>query len=121
MFRWQALFDAVEYHQFYLSWLNFNKKAKKTALQWSLPLVGSSDVHYLFQLGGTHSLVHAEKNISSVLNAIKQNHIRIVSEPVSPFFLARWFGLTAVRSSGYAIRRVLTPWRQSSKDEELLS
>lgn len=121
MFRWQNLFDAVEYHQFYLSWLNFNKKAEKTALRWRLPLVGNSDVHYLFQLGGTHSLVHAEKNISSVLNAIKQNHIRIVSEPVSPFFLARWFGLTGVRKLRYAIYNALTPVRQPSKDEELPS
>lgn len=108
IFRWRDLFDAVEYHQFYLSWLNFNQKAEKTAWQWSLPLVGSSDVHHLFQLGGTHSLVYAEKNISSVLNAIKQNHICIVSEPVSTFFLARWFGLNAVRSSRYAIHRALT-------------
>ena len=107
MFRWRDLIDAVEYHQFYLSWLNFNKKAEKTARQWNLPLVGCSDVHHLFQLGGTHSLIHAEKNIRSVLHAMKQNQIRIVSEPVSPFFLARWFGLDAVRRLRYAIERAL--------------
>ncbi len=101
--RWGDLFDAIEYSGFYLSWFNFNQRAKELAQQLNLPLVGNTDVHQLFQLGWTYSLVYADKNIGSVLNAIKQGHVRLVTKPVSSFFIARSFGLSAVTNSQYAI------------------
>ncbi len=94
--RWRDLFDAIEYNQFYLSWLNFNQRAQELAQQLNLPLVGNSDVHWLSQLGRTYSLVYADKNTGSVLNAIKQGHVRLVTKPVSSFFVARCFGLKAL-------------------------
>jgi len=101
--RWHDLFDAIEYNQFYLSWLNFNRRAQELAQKLNLPLVGNSDVHWIFQLGRTYSLVYAEQNTGSVLNAIKQGHVRLVTEPVSSFFVARWFGLNAFGKSRYAM------------------
>jgi len=101
--RWRHLFDAIEYNQFYLSWLNFNQRAQELAQQLNLPLVGNSDVHWIFQLGRTYSLVYAEQSTGSVLNAIKQGNVRLVTEPVSSFFVARWFGLNALANSQYAI------------------
>ncbi len=108
MIRWCDLFDAVEYNQFYLSWLNFNKRAQELAQQLNLPLVGNSDVHWIFQLGRTYSLVYAEQNIDSVLNAIKQGDVRLVTEPVSSFFVARWFGLNVLANSRYAMNAALS-------------
>jgi len=108
MIRWCDLFDAVEYNQFYLSWLNFNKRAQELAQQLNLPLVGNSDVHWIFQLGRTYSLVYAEQNTASVLNAIKKGHVRLVTKPVSSFFVARWFGLNALGESQYAMNAALS-------------
>jgi len=101
--RWRDLFDAIEYSGVYLSWLNFNQRAEELAQQLNLPLVGNTDVHQIFQLGWTYSLVYADKNIGSVLNAIKQGHVRLVTKPVSSFFIARSFGIGAVTNSQYAI------------------
>ncbi len=112
MIRWRDLFDAIEYNQFYLPWLNFNKRAQELAQQLNLPLVGNSDVHWIFQLGRTYSLVYAEQNTGSVLNAIKQGHVRLVTEPVSSYFVARWFGLNALANSQYAIHAALSVVQQ---------
>jgi len=101
--RWRGLFDAIEYNCFYLFWLNFNQRAEEVAQQLDLPLVGNSDLHWIFQLGRTYSLIYADKNTGSVLNAIKQGHVRLVTKPVSSFFVARCFGLTALAKSQYAI------------------
>ena len=101
--RWRDLFDAIEYSGLYLSWLNFNLRAEELAQQLNLPLVGNTDVHQIFQLGRTYSLVYADKNIDSVLNAIKQGHVRLVTKPVSSFFAARCFGLSAFTNSQYVI------------------
>ncbi len=110
--RWRDLFDAIEYNQFYLSWLNFNQRAEELAQQLNLPLVGNSDVHWIFQLGRTYSLVYADKNTGSVLNAIKQGHVRLVTKPVSSFFVARWFGLNALGKSQYAMHAALSVVQQ---------
>ena len=112
MIRWRDLFDAIEYNQFYLPWLNFNKRAQELAQQLNLPLVGNSDVHWIFQLGRTYSLVYADKNTGSILNAIKQGHVRLVTKPVSSFFVARWFGLNALGKSQYAMHAALSVVQQ---------
>jgi len=110
--RWHDLFDAIEYNQFYLFWLNFNQRAQELAQQLNLPLVGNSDVHCIFQLGRTYSLVYAEQNTGSVLNAIKQGHVRLVTKPVSSFFVARWFGLNALGKSQHAMHAALSVVQQ---------
>ncbi|MCH7477013.1 MAG: hypothetical protein IIA14_02800 [SAR324 cluster bacterium] len=102
------MFDAIEYSQLYLSWLNFNHRAKEMARQLDLPVVGNTDVHWLFQLGWTYSLVYAEQNTDSVLNAIKEGHVRLVTQPVSSFFIARWCGLNVLTQSQYASQAALS-------------
>jgi len=110
--RWNGLFDALEYSQFYLSWLNFNQRTKKVAGQLDLPVVGNTDLHWLFQLGWTYSLVYAEQNTDSVINAIKQGYVRLVTQPVSPFFIARWCGLNVLTKSQYASQAALSRVQQ---------
>ncbi len=106
--RWRDLFDAIEYNQFYLSWLNFNQRAKELARRLDLPVVGNTDVHWLFQLGWTYSLVYAEQNTDSVLNAIKEGHVRLVTQPVSPLFIARWCGLNVLTKSQHTSQAALS-------------
>ncbi len=48
-------FDAVEISSIYFRFIDFNRKAKKVAKKFNLPLVGSSDTHSLQQLGSTYS------------------------------------------------------------------
>ncbi len=110
--RWGGLFDAIEYNQFYLSWINFNQRAKELARQLDLPVVGNTDVHWLFQLGSTYSLVYAEQNTDSVLNAIKQGQVRLVTQPVGPLFIARWCGLNVLAKSQYASQTALSRVQQ---------
>ena len=109
---WKGLFDAIEYNQFYLSWLNFNQRATELARQLDLPVVGNTDVHWLFQLGWTYSLVYAEQNTDSVLHAIKEGHVRLVTQPVSPLFIARWCGLNVLTKSQYASQEALSRVQQ---------
>jgi len=78
-----AVFDALEITSLYFRWINFNGKAERLAQQCGLPLIGSSDTHFLYQLGLTHSLIDAEKNIPSVFGAIKSGQVRVVSRPLT--------------------------------------
>ena len=80
------LFDAIEYAHFYLSFLNFNKKAVKLAKRYNKPLLGNSDTHYLFQVGYTYSIVETEHNDTiSIIKAIKEGKVMVKSMPL-PFF-----------------------------------
>lgn len=77
------LFDAIEYSHFYNHLINWNKKAIDLAESAGRPLVGSSDCHSLQQLGTTYSLVEAEKDIRSVLKAIKQGRVEVCTSALS--------------------------------------
>lgn len=76
------IFDAIEYSHFYLEKINFNKKAEGLAKKFSLPLIGTSDAHFLWQIGTTYSFIEAEKDLESVIAAIKQRKIEVVTEPL---------------------------------------
>ena len=102
--EWLPILDGIEYNHFYLSWLNFNRRGQETAERLNLPLIGNSDVHHLFQLGCTYSLIYAEKEVNSVIDAVKQGDVRLVSEPVSCLFVARWFGRSAMGWAKQSIR-----------------
>jgi len=77
------IFDAIEYSHCYLEKINFNKKAEDLAKEFSLPLIGTSDAHFLWQIGTTYSLIEAEKDLESVIAAIREGKIEIVTEPLS--------------------------------------
>lgn len=107
LYRRRELFDAIEYNHFYLHWLNFNERGKEVARELNLPVVGNSDVHRLFQLGCTYTLIRAEKDLNSVLNAIKDGEIQLVSRPVSALFVSRWFALNAASRWQFTFRSLL--------------
>lgn len=82
-FKNRELFDAVEINGVYTSWLNYNKSLKSTLKDDEIPIVGSSDTHFLSQFGLTYSLVEAEKNIDSILEAIRKNKVEVISRPLT--------------------------------------
>jgi len=77
------LFDAIEYVHYYHRFINPNKKAVSIAKKYSKPLVGNSDTHLLFQFGTTFSYIHADKNINSILDAIRNKQVTLSTKPLS--------------------------------------
>lgn len=82
LYDYISLFDAIEFCHCYNHIINFNNKAIQTAREHNKPLVGTSDAHNQWQLGKTFSLVEAEKDPLSVINAVKEGKIEIVTSPV---------------------------------------
>ncbi|MBW2999186.1 PHP domain-containing protein [Candidatus Woesearchaeota archaeon] len=75
------LFDGIEYSHFYLSQINFNRKAVSVAKKYDLPLIGTSDAHHLWQIDHTYSLIDCEKNIGSLIDALLGKKIKLVTKP----------------------------------------
>lgn len=95
--RWRLepyieLFDAVEWSYFWTRGLNFNAKAAQVAAKHGKPLVASSDLHDLRQLGRTYSLVFADPTAESICEAIREKRVSIHTSPVPTLELARVLG-----------------------------
>lgn len=82
-------FDAIEYSNFYILGMNFNKKAVKLAKKYNKPMVGTSDAHNLFQLNNTYSLVNSEKNADAVVDAVKKGNVELQTKRMSYYNFAR--------------------------------
>ncbi len=83
------LFDAIEYSFFYNHLINRNKKALRLAHSSNKPLVGDSDCHNIWQIGTTYTVVEAEKNIPSIVTAVKEGRIEVVTTPLPIVTMAR--------------------------------
>jgi predicted metal-dependent phosphoesterase TrpH len=83
------LFDAIEYSFFYNHLINRNKKALRLAASRNKPLVGDSDCHNIWQIGTTYTLVEAEKNIASIVAAVKEGRTEVVTTPLPVVTMAR--------------------------------
>ena len=71
-------FDGIEYTHFYFNNFNlFNQKAIKIAKQYNKTMVGTSDSHKSYQFGYTYSLVDCNKDIESVLEAIRKGKVQV--------------------------------------------
>ncbi len=83
------LFDAIEYSFFYNHLINRNKKALRLAGSSNKPLVGDSDCHNIWQIGYTYTVVEAEKNIASIVAAVKEGRTEVVTTPLPIVTMAR--------------------------------
>jgi predicted metal-dependent phosphoesterase TrpH len=90
--RYPDLFDAVEWSYFWTRGLNFNAKAARFAAAHKKPLVASSDLHDLRQLGRTYSLVFADRDPDSICSAIREGRVSIQTSPVPKLELTRVLG-----------------------------
>lgn len=85
------LFDALEICQYHHPLVDFNIKAQRLAGEFKKPMVATSDSHCLWQFGRAYALVHAEKNISSIIRAVKEGRFENISPNHSLPHLARSF------------------------------
>ena len=82
-------FDAIEYCHFYTPQVNFNRKAMEASRILNKPIIGTSDVHLLRQLGNTYSYVTTKaKNLEAITAAIRTGQVELVTTPMSSLDLA---------------------------------
>jgi predicted metal-dependent phosphoesterase TrpH len=87
--RHAHLFDAVECNAMYARGANFNRRAERWARRQGKPLVGNCDVHRLWQLGSTYSLVDAAPDADAICAAVAAGRVRVESRPLSWTDVAR--------------------------------
>jgi len=92
VFSFIELFDGIEFSHCYNSIINCNHKAVHLAEKYHLPLVGTSDCHFLWEFGKTFTWVDAKKNIRSIIDAIKEGKIHLHSTPLSAFHMVKIAG-----------------------------
>jgi predicted metal-dependent phosphoesterase TrpH len=79
------IFDAIEYSFCYTKTKNYNDEAVALAKRWKKPIVATADCHILKYLNHGFAEVNAEKSITSIFKAIKQNRIKNHTQPISYF------------------------------------
>ncbi|MFH0752889.1 MAG: PHP domain-containing protein [archaeon] len=84
-------FDAIEHSFFYTKRINANKKAIALADRYGKPLIGTSDVHREEQLDRNYTLVGSEKKIHSIIRAVRQNKIELVTKPLNTPTFSKMF------------------------------
>ena len=84
LFLHEDCFDAIEYCHFYTCQVNFNEKAVMAARKLNKPLVGTSDIHLLTQVGKTTSTVRVgERTFAAVSAAIKAGQLELETSPLT--------------------------------------
>jgi predicted metal-dependent phosphoesterase TrpH len=84
-----AAFDTIEFSFFYNHFINPNRKAVKAARKHNKPIIGSSDCHNIWQVGYTYSMVEADKNIPSIIAAVKRGKVEVATTPLPLWSMAR--------------------------------
>lgn len=86
LYEHNKLFDAFEISHFYTRWFNPNKKTFRYAKKINKPLIASSDAHHKWQFNNNHfTMLDCEKNLDSVLEAIRKGRLEISTRPISSF------------------------------------
>ena len=67
-----------------------NRKAKKLSNREKLPGLGASDAHYWKFVGDCYSLIDCEKDIDSVLKAIKKGKMKAEGKGTSNILLSKY-------------------------------
>jgi predicted metal-dependent phosphoesterase TrpH len=93
------VFDAIEYSGFKVRGLDFNRASVRLAQKMGKPLVGSGDIHFLWQMGRTFTWIYSEPDTKSVLDAIKQGSIRMEVSPLTWFEAAKWWATAIWRKA----------------------
>jgi len=78
-----SLFDAVERNAMYTASLDFNLEAERWAAAHGKPVVGAGDLHRLWQIGTTWTLVDAERRPDAICAAIAAGRVRVETRPLA--------------------------------------
>lgn len=77
-------FDAVEYSFFYSRLINFNKPAERIAKENNLPIIATSDSHFLGYLDIGYTEINTkQKSFSEIKKSILKNKIKNSTKPLS--------------------------------------
>jgi predicted metal-dependent phosphoesterase TrpH len=87
------LFDAIEYAQIHLPWLNPSSHAERVAQRHNKPIIANSDAHNLWMFGRHYTLVDAEPTISSIFRAIREKRVEWRSPHVTVWECVKMFVL----------------------------
>lgn len=83
LFQYHDCFDAIEYCHFYTRQVNFNQKAVDAAGKLKKPMIGTSDIHFLSQMGKTtSSVIVQEKSLPAIIKAIKAGRVELNTAPL---------------------------------------
>lgn len=82
-------FDAIEHSFFYTKHINANKRAIALAERYSKPLIGTSDVHRKVQLNRNYTLVDSDRTAQSIIRAVRQNKIELVTKPLDTLLFSK--------------------------------
>jgi predicted metal-dependent phosphoesterase TrpH len=85
------LFDAIEYSQVHLPWLNPSKHAEFVAKKYRKPIIANSDTHNLWMFGRHYTLVDAEPTMPSIFSAIREGRVEWHSPHISIWECFRMF------------------------------
>jgi predicted metal-dependent phosphoesterase TrpH len=77
------LFDAIELNAFYTRHVDFNRRAVEWAQQHGKPVVANADVHRLWQLDTTFSLIESDPHPDAVCEAVREGRVSIRHEPLT--------------------------------------
>jgi hypothetical protein len=94
--RYSHLFDAVERNAMYTRTINFNRRGESWAARHGKPVVGNCDVHRLWQLGTTYSLVDAARDAESICGAIAAGRVQVEGRPLAWTEVARMAAVMAL-------------------------
>jgi len=76
------LVDGIEHSWFYSKLFNRNKKAKDIAIKYNLPLIATSDAHFLNNMNKDYTLVDAvQKTPEAIFEALKQKKFKNITSP----------------------------------------
>ena len=81
--RHADLFDAVEWNAMFTRAINFNARAARWAAAHGKPMVGNGDVHRLWQLGTSYSLVDAAADATAICEAVRAGRVDVSAVPLS--------------------------------------
>jgi predicted metal-dependent phosphoesterase TrpH len=94
--RHADLFDAVERNAMFTRTIDFNRRGESWAARHGKPVVGNCDVHRLWQLGTTYSLVDAARDAESICSAIAAGRVQVKGRPLAWTEVARMAAVMAL-------------------------
>jgi len=77
------VFDAVEKSWFYCRLIDRNKKAEEVAEKHSKAFIATSDCHYIENFGKSYATIHSQKDILSIVDAIRGRKVKSFSRHIS--------------------------------------
>ncbi len=103
------LFDAAEWSHFFCKSINFNKPMERIAQKSGITILGTSDAHQRRQFHTTYSLIEADMEIHSVIEAIKQGKVRVETRPLALTELFKINTIMLYRNLFYKKLRLFEP------------